>query len=87
MVSIPFLLSLQALYVQGAEAVSAYVTHPVFPKESWKKFVNSEVKFENFWITDTIPHAREICEHEPFKLLSIADIIADILFGYDLLQL
>ena len=71
---------------RGAKAVSAYVTHPVFPKDSWKKFVDCDVKFENFWITDSIPHAQEIAKHPPFKLLSLSDMIADCLLGYDLLQ-
>ena len=64
--------------------MSAYVTHPVFPEQSWKRFTDCEVKFENFWITDSIPHAREIAVNAPFKLLSISAVIADVLLGYDL---
>jgi ribose-phosphate pyrophosphokinase len=75
----------KALYEKGATKVSAYVTHAVFPKESWRKFVDSDVKFENFWITDSLPHAKMICEHPPFKLLSLSEPIAEMLLGYDLM--
>ncbi|KAK6186865.1 hypothetical protein SNE40_006130 [Patella caerulea] len=80
----------KALLEKGATGVSAYVTHAVFPKDSWKKFTKSnieagKVQFESFWITDSIPHAAEIAKHEPFKLLSICDVIAESLLGYDLL--
>ncbi|XP_013419663.1 ribose-phosphate pyrophosphokinase 4 [Lingula anatina] len=76
----------KALMNQGAKCISAYVTHAVFPSDSWKKFTQSDVKFENFWITDSMPHANDIAKHEPFRLLSICDVIADSLLGYDLLQ-
>ena len=36
------------------------------------------------WITDSVPHEREISKHPPFRLLSLGDIIADVLFGYEL---
>lgn len=75
----------KALLEKGAVKVSAYVTHPVFPNNSWQRFVNSDVKFENFWITDSIPHGREIAKHKPFKLLSLCESIAEMLMGYDLL--
>ncbi|XP_077990741.1 uncharacterized protein LOC144445067 [Glandiceps talaboti] len=76
----------KALLDMGATSISAYVTHAVFPNESWRNFVDSEVKFEKFWITDSIPHAKIIAEHEPFKVLSLCDAIADTLLGFDLLQ-
>ena len=41
---------------------------------------------ERFWITDSMPHAREISEHRPFELLSLSDAVADVLLGYDLKQ-
>jgi phosphoribosylpyrophosphate synthetase len=66
--------------------VSAYVTHAVFPKESWKKFADGEFKFKNFWVTDSIPHAVDICTHDPFKLLSLCEPIAKMLMGFDLRQ-
>lgn len=75
----------KALLEKGAKHVSAYVTHPVFPNESWKRFTDGDVQFDNFWITDSIPHAREICQHKPFVLLSLCDPIANMLIGYDLM--
>jgi len=75
----------------GAKCVSAYVTHAVFPNDSWKQFLHTEsavgdagVRFENFWITDSIPHAADIGQHPPFKMLSLASVIADALLSYDL---
>ena len=80
-------ICLQALKERGATKVSAFVTHAVFPKQSWKRFTESEVKFEQFWITDSIPHARDIAKNAPFKLLSLSGVIADVLLGYDLKQM
>ncbi len=78
---------MQALHTGGASKISVFVTHPVFPKESWKKFMprdESQVQFANFWITDSIPHALEIVKNPPFKLISLCSVIADSLLGYDL---
>ncbi|KAK3087789.1 hypothetical protein FSP39_010596 [Pinctada imbricata] len=75
----------KALYDKGAIKVSAYVTHAVFPNDSWKRFTGTDVPFENFYVTDSLPHAREICNHRPFKLLSLAEPIAEMLLGYDLM--
>ncbi|XP_022088861.1 ribose-phosphate pyrophosphokinase 4-like isoform X2 [Acanthaster planci] len=81
----------RALLEKGAASVSAFVTHAVFPQNSWRAFTTAEaaassVKFEHFWITDSIPHARTIAEHAPFKLLSLCDVISETLLGYDLVQ-
>ena len=70
----------------GASKVSAYVTHAVFPNDSWKQFQSCTVPFENFYITDSIPHAVDIAKHKPFKLLSLCDVISNALLGFDLLQ-
>lgn len=79
---------LQALREAGAQQISMYVTHAVFPQRSWEKFTKSlgGVKINSFWITDSIPHALEICENPPFKLIPLCDVIADSLLGYDLLS-
>ncbi|XP_052227105.1 uncharacterized protein LOC127841953 isoform X1 [Dreissena polymorpha] len=74
----------EALVEKGAKAVSAYVTHAVFPKDSWRKFTNGDFRFQNFWITDSIPHAVEIAMHEPFKLLSLCEPISKMLMVFDL---
>jgi len=79
---------LQALLDKGAVEVSAFATHAVFPRESWKKFTekHEDFRFKNFWITDSIPHAQEISQHEPFKLLSLCEPIAKMLMKFDLKQ-
>ncbi|PIK54397.1 putative ribose-phosphate pyrophosphokinase 4 [Apostichopus japonicus] len=81
----------KALLSRGARSVSAYVTHAVFPQESWKSFTTAykeqaDPDFRYFWITDSIPHAKDICNHPPFKLISLCDMISEALLGYDLLQ-
>lgn len=76
---------LQALKSAGAKCVSAYVTHAVFPNDSWRHFVDTkDVCFQNFWITDSIPHANEIAKHPPFQMLSLGPVIADVLLRHDL---
>ncbi|ESO13112.1 hypothetical protein HELRODRAFT_184870 [Helobdella robusta] len=70
----------KVLLAEGALKVSAFVTHAVFPGGSWKQFITADepaVKIENFWITDSIPHANEISNSPPFKILSINDLIVD----------
>ena len=70
--------------LQGAVAVSAYVTHGVFPKDSWKRFTASnssngsgEPDFKHFWITDSCPRTVQAVENQaPFQVLSLAEPIA-----------
>ena len=81
--------SLQVLHKDGASKISMFVTHPVFPNQSWRRFTPEDsppVQFDNFWITNSIPHALEIVQHPPFKLISLCDVIADSLLGYDLVS-
>ena len=77
---------LQALLSAGAVNVSAYVTHAVFPQDSWKKFTNCDVKFDKFYITNSLPWAKEIANNPPFILLSLCDVLSKTLLGFDLLQ-
>lgn len=81
-------LCLQVLQSAGAAAISVFVTHPVFPQQSWQKFRadQSEVQFANVWVTDSLPQAKELAKHPPFEVLSLCDVIADSLLGYDLLS-
>ena len=68
----------QVLKTKGAHAISLYVTHAVFPEQSWERFTNDkEVDINTFWITDSLPHAIEIAQHLPFKLISLSEAIAD----------
>ncbi|MBT6690890.1 MAG: ribose-phosphate diphosphokinase [Chloroflexi bacterium] len=65
----------------GAKTVSAFVTHPVFPQESWKRFTGSGPdQFKNFWITDSCPDTIKAINHaHPFKLLPLTQTIRDII--------
>jgi ribose-phosphate pyrophosphokinase len=56
----------------GASAVSAYVTHGVFPKNSWHKFCNPN--FTYFWVTDSCEAARNI-NYGSFKIISLSNLI------------
>nr|XP_039257336.1 ribose-phosphate pyrophosphokinase 4-like [Styela clava] len=69
-----------------ASKVSVYVTHPVFPRDSWKKFIHAEENLNTphmFWITDSLPHALEIVKYKPFQLISLAPSICAAL-GVDI---
>mmetsp|Transcript_103909 Transcript_103909/g.189266 ORF Transcript_103909/g.189266 Transcript_103909/m.189266 type:complete len:238 (-) Transcript_103909:41-754(-) len=64
---------------QGATKVSCFVTHGVFPKETFKKFIGHEL-IHKFWITDSIPTTAALVEgQEPFQVLSLAPVIAEYL--------
>jgi len=66
------------LLKKGAKKVSAYVTHGVFPNDSYRKFFHSsnpKVRFDSFWVTDTIPTVACKLTEPPFKVLSIAPLL------------
>lgn len=48
----------KALKAAGASSVSAFVTHAVFPNNSWERFATGGDRacFEKFWVTDSIPN-------------------------------
>lgn len=66
----------------GATKVSAYVTHGVFPKRSWKRFVHDNGEgaahgFAHFWLTDSCASTvKDVRGVEPFEVLSLAGSIA-----------
>jgi phosphoribosylpyrophosphate synthetase len=67
-------------HAQGAEAVSAYVTHGVFPRESWRRFMQcngTPDAFRHFWISDSCPRTVAAVQGQaPFEVLSLAGLIA-----------
>eukprot|EP01006_Ploeotia_vitrea_P024714 TRINITY_DN57519_c0_g2_i2.p1 TRINITY_DN57519_c0_g2~~TRINITY_DN57519_c0_g2_i2.p1 ORF type:complete len:216 (+),score=123.06 TRINITY_DN57519_c0_g2_i2:212-859(+) len=66
----------KTLLANGAGAVSAYVTHAIFPNESHEKFVgNSDFQF--FWVTNSHPVTRKLVDKPPFKILSVAPLVID----------
>ncbi|CAI5497483.1 unnamed protein product [Closterium sp. Naga37s-1] len=65
------------LAAHGAAKVSAYVTHGVFPNQTWRRFNhdangNPSEGFAHFWITDSCPAtAKAVAERPPFEILSL----------------
>lgn len=73
---------IECLNTAGAKKVSVFVTHGVFPKDSWKQFTqtsSNEHIPDKFWITDSLPHATEIAKHRPFELISLVESICTAL--------
>lgn len=69
------------LRAQGAKKVSCFVTHGVFPNDSYSKFVDNDL-IDKFWVTNTIPTtAAKLPGMGPFEVLSIAPLVADYLRG------
>ena len=65
--------------MQGAAAVSAFVSHGVFPNQSWHKFTRDENPdgFQKFWISDSCPQTvKDIAGIAPFEIVSLASTIA-----------
>ncbi len=70
----------RALRDNGARAVSAYVTHGVFPQEAWRRFLDAG--FDHFWVTDSVPRqAAQLEGQAPFEVLSLEGTIASLLAG------
>ncbi|XP_047269125.1 ribose-phosphate pyrophosphokinase 4 isoform X4 [Capsicum annuum] len=72
----------KVLAKHGAQKISAYVTHGIFPNRSWQRFNHDEGGSpENgmsyFWITDSCPRTvKEVKDKKPFEVLSLAAPIA-----------
>jgi ribose-phosphate pyrophosphokinase len=68
----------RVLRESGARAVSAYVTHAVFPQDAWRNF--TQAGFEHFWVTDSVPRqAAVLAGQPPFEVLSLDTAIAALL--------
>jgi len=61
-------------------AVSAYVTHGVFPRASYTRFIQANGTpgaFTHFWITDSCPRTvAAVGGQAPFQIISLAEPIA-----------
>jgi ribose-phosphate pyrophosphokinase len=72
----------KALVKAGAYTVSAFVTHAPFDGNAWERFFRSgqydkECGFLDFVTTDSCPPVvKKIVGYKPFKVLSLADLIA-----------
>lgn len=73
-----------ALFTLGAAKVSAYVTHAVFPQESWKKFIEKTPdQFSIFYTTDSCPETIHIIRDKaPFHILTLTDSIVSNILKY-----
>jgi len=62
-----------ALLNAGAKEVSAFVTHVIFPNNSWTKFVDGEGKdLKHFYCTNSFPSTSNIIDGKgPFTVLSL----------------
>lgn len=66
------------LQEDGAEHVSAFVTHAIFPGQCWSRFSEGgdRAVFKNFFVTDSNPHiTSEIPGGQVFRVLSITSMI------------
>jgi len=75
----------KVLAAHGAAKVSAYVTHGIFPNNSWEKFQHDngegpEHGLSHFWLTDSCPlTVKAVKDRQPFEILSLAGPIASAL--------
>lgn len=72
----------KVLAKHGATKISAYVTHGIFPNESWKRFKHDnegrpESGLSYFWMTDSCPRTvQAVNNRAPFEVLSLSASIA-----------
>lgn len=73
-----------ALLQHGAAKVSAWVTHAVFPQESWKRFIEPKPdQFYRFYTTDSCPETTNIIKDKaPFVVLPLAPSIVENILKY-----
>eukprot|EP00756_Hemistasia_phaeocysticola_P009357 Hpha_TRINITY_DN14869_c1_g2::TRINITY_DN14869_c1_g2_i1::g.169546::m.169546 len=77
------------LFESGAAKVTGFVTHGVFPRDSWKRFSREGTPegsrpFTHFLITDSIPNtANKVRGVEPFRVLCLAPRLIDLLGGVE----
>jgi ribose-phosphate pyrophosphokinase len=70
----------------NAKTVSAFVSHAVFPKESWRRFNKGGDRncFHKFWVTDSIPTVTKQLpiEDDVFEVLELMELIVNDLDHY-----
>ena len=70
----------------GAKSVNAFVSHAVFPKESWRRFNKGGDRdcFRKFWVTDSIPTiTSQLPVHDGvFEVLEMMELIVNDLDHY-----
>ena len=66
------------LLENGADQVSAFATHGVFPDKGWHRLEDQD--FHTIWITDSCPEQAEAVHSRlPFRVISLAPDIARII--------
>jgi ribose-phosphate pyrophosphokinase len=74
-----------ALKKAGANDVSCFVAHGVFPQESWKRFMTTGDRgcFKKFFLTNSIPTVTDqLPTHDVFEVLDLRDKIVEDLDQY-----
>uniref|UniRef100_A0A6U6F7J0 Phosphoribosyltransferase domain-containing protein n=2 Tax=Odontella aurita TaxID=265563 RepID=A0A6U6F7J0_9STRA len=64
----------------GALSVNAYVTHAVFPMDSWKRFSKGGDRacFNKFWVTNSIPTTtNQLPLDDVFEVLDLMDLLVN----------
>lgn len=63
----------------GAATVNAFVSHAVFPNESWRRFTKGGDRdcFDTFWVTNSIPTVTDLLPVQDgvFEVLDLMDLI------------
>ena len=71
-----------ALRNAGARSVKAFVAHAVFPKESWKRFLQSGDRncFDQFYVTNSIPSVvKQLPTDDVFEVFDLSEkVVEDI---------
>jgi hypothetical protein len=61
--------------------VNAFVSHAVFPKESWRRFNKGGDRncFDKFWVTNSIPTVTDLLPVEDgvFEVLDLLELIVN----------
>lgn len=66
----------------GALKVSCFVTHAIFPNNSWMKFSQEpeSTRFAKFYVTNSCPEiTNSLCNSSPFEVLSLGPSIAEFI--------
>lgn len=66
-------------HCKGEVKVAAFVSHGVFPKNSWKNFqdeMQNTHHFTKFYLSNSIPSVNDLRNVAPFEVLELSDCIA-----------
>ena len=75
----------KTLQEAGAASVNAFVSHAVFPNDSWKRFHTGGDRacFDKFWVTNSIPTVTDrLPKSGPFEVLDLMELVINDLDHY-----